>query len=91
MREIKLWSTLKKEFNDGSFDDKDVNTHQMDSYHKIMINRKNTLTTGSSQPEVFNVMGQLDTLERIKKERGQLESNKREAISSEQKIRAKPE
>ena len=25
MREIKLWSDLKKEFNDGSFDDKDVN------------------------------------------------------------------
>jgi hypothetical protein len=91
MREIKLWSTLKQEFNDGSFDDKDVNTHQMDSYHKIMINRKNTLTAGSSQPEVFNVMGQLDTLERIKKERGQLEGNKREAISSEQKLGAKPE
>ena len=63
----------------------------MDSYHKIMINRKNTLTAGSSQPEVFNVMGQLDTLERIKKERGQLEGNKREAISSEQKLGAKPE
>ena len=25
MREIKLWSVLKKEFNDGSFDDKDFN------------------------------------------------------------------
>ncbi len=36
MREIKLWSILKKEFNDGSFDDKDVNTHQLDSYHIIM-------------------------------------------------------
>ena len=32
MREIKLWSVLKKEFNDGSFDDKDVNGHQLDSY-----------------------------------------------------------
>ena len=31
MREIKLWSALKKEFNDGSFDDKDVNRHQLDS------------------------------------------------------------
>ena len=25
MREIKMWSKLKKEFNDGSFNDKDVN------------------------------------------------------------------
>jgi len=31
MREIKLWSALKKEFNDGSFDTKDVNRHQLDS------------------------------------------------------------
>jgi hypothetical protein len=32
MREIKLWSTLKKEFDDGSFDTQDVNRHQLDSY-----------------------------------------------------------
>ena len=36
MREIKMWSKLKKEFNDGSFDDKDVNRHQLDSYALIM-------------------------------------------------------
>ena len=66
MREIKLWSTLKKEFDDGSFDTKDVNTHQLDSYHIIMKNKAETLTPGSSQPEVFNVLGQLQTIERVK-------------------------
>jgi len=91
MREIRLWSQLKKENDDGSFDKKDVNTHQMESYHQIMLNRKNTLTAGSSQPEVFNVLGQLETLERVQKERGQIESTKREAISSESKLGAKPE
>ena len=91
MREIRLWSQLKKENDDGSFDKKDVNTHQMESYHQIMLNRKNTLTAGSSQPEVFNVLGQLETLERVKKERGQIESKKKEAISSESKLGAKPE
>ena len=85
MREIKLWSQLKKENDDGSFDKADVNTHQLESYHKIMKNRKATLTPGSSQPEVFNVMGQLESIEKIKKERGQLESKKREAISTEHK------
>jgi len=89
MREIKLWSQLKKETNDGTFDTENVNTHQLDSYHKIMINRKNTLTPGSSQPEVFNVLGQLETIERVKKERGQLEGQKREAISSRQELGAK--
>ena len=91
MREIKLWSQIKKENDDGSFDKQNVNTHQMESYHSIMLNRKKTLTAGSSQPEVFNVLGQLETLERVKKERGQIESKKKEAISSESKLGAKPE
>ena len=91
MREIKLWSKLKKEADDGTFDKEDVNTHQLESYHKIMINRKDTLTAGSSQPEVFNVLGQLQTIERVKKERGQLENTKREALSQESKLGAKPE
>jgi len=85
MREIKLWSKIKKENDDGSFDTRNVDTHQLESYHKIMQNRKETLTPGSSQPEVFNVLGQLGSIERIKKERGQLESQKREAISTERK------
>ena len=91
MREIRLWSQLKKENDDGTFDKQDVNQHQLESYHKIMINRKNTLTAGSSQPEVFNVLGQLQTIERVKKEKAQLEGTKREAISSESKLGAKPE
>tara|TARA_A100001201_G_C4013705_1_gene178402 strand:+ start:32 stop:721 length:690 start_codon:yes stop_codon:yes gene_type:complete len=91
MREIKLWSQLKKENDDGSFDTQNVNTHQLESYHKIMVNRKNTLTSGSSQPEVFNVLGQLESIERIKKENVQLEGTKRKAISSEQDLGAKPE
>ena len=90
MREIRLWSQLKKENDDGSFDTQNVNTHQLDSYHKIMNNKKDTLTPGSSQPEVFNVVGQLASIERIKKERGQLESQKREAISQESGLGAKP-
>ena len=91
MREIKLWSQLKKEVDDGTFDKQNVNTHQLESYHKIMLNRKDTLTPGSSQPEVFNVLGQLQTIERVKKERGQLEHTKREALSQESKLGAKPE
>ena len=80
MREINEWSNFKKIYNDGSFDPKNVDTHQLESYQKIFKNRKNTLTQGSSQPEVFNVLGQLQTAERIKEERGQIESVKRDAI-----------
>jgi hypothetical protein len=88
MREIKLWSLLKKEFNDGSFDDKDVNTHQLDSYHLIMKNKAETLTSGSSQPEVFNVLGQLQTIERVKKS-GEMIYNKKERLTND--LGAKPD
>tara|TARA_Y100001970_G_scaffold293545_1_gene441108 strand:+ start:3975 stop:4664 length:690 start_codon:yes stop_codon:yes gene_type:complete len=91
MREIRLWSKIKKETNDGSFDTNNVNTHQLESYHKIMLNKKNTITAGSSQPEVFNVIGQLQTIERIKKEREQLEGTERKTISSQQGLGAKSE
>ena len=88
MREIKLWSVLKKEFDDGSFDTQDVNTHQLDSYHLIMKNKAETLTSGSSQPEVFNVLGQLQTIERVKKS-GEMIYNKKEQLTND--LGAKPE
>jgi hypothetical protein len=88
MREIKLWSTLKKEFNDGTFDTKDVNRHQLDSYHQIMKNKAETLTSGSSQPEVFNVLGQLNTIERVKKS-GEMIYNKKEQLTND--LGSKPE
>ena len=66
MREISTWSKLKKEFHDGKFDDQDVNTHQAESYMHQLEQKKATLTPGSSQPEVFNVLGQLETLKRVR-------------------------
>ena len=66
MKEISTWSKLKKEFNDGQFDDKDVNSHQAESYTHRLEQQKLTLSPGSSQPEVFNVLGQLETLKRVR-------------------------
>ena len=79
MREIKMWSKLKAEFNDGTFNDKNVNEHQLETYHQVYLNKAKTLTSGSSQPEVFNVVGQLDTIERVKKS-GELQHDKKEQI-----------
>jgi hypothetical protein len=74
MREIKMWSKLKTEFNDGSFNDKDVNQHQLESYGLQYAAKAKTLTPQSSEAEVFNIMGQLQSLQRIKKS-GELESS----------------
>ena len=65
MREVATWSKLKKEFDDNTFDKQDVNTHQAHSYMLRLQHQKNTITPGTSQPEVFNVLGQLETLERV--------------------------
>ena len=80
MREINMWSKLKLEFNDGTFNDKNVNEHQLDTYHQVYLNKAKTLTSGSSQPEVFNVVGQLETIERVKKS-GELKYDKKEEIT----------
>ena len=77
MREIKMWSKLKKEFNDGSFNDKDVNQHQLESYGLQYHEKAKTLNANSSESEIFNVMGQLQSLQRIKKS-GELESSYKE-------------
>ena len=77
MREIKMWSGLKKEFNDGSFNDKDVNQHQLESYGLQYHEKAKTLNANSSESEIFNVMGQLNSLQRIKKS-GELENSYKE-------------
>ena len=73
MREIKMWSKLKGEFNDGSFNDKDVNEHQLESYRLMYQGKAKNLTSSTSEAEVFNIVGQLSSLERIKKS-GELEN-----------------
>ena len=77
MREIKMWSKLKSEFNDGSFNDKDVTQHQLESYGLQYHEKAKTLNANSSDAEIFNVMGQLQSLQRIKKS-GELESSYQE-------------
>ena len=82
MREIKMWSKLKSEFNDGSFNDKDVNQHQLESYTKMYKNKAENINQNTSESEVFNIVGQLSSLERIAKS-GELENKieKKEQIT----------
>ena len=89
MREIKMWSKLKKEFNDGSFNDKDVNEHQLESYGIMYADKAKGITKGTSEAEVFNIMGQLRSLQRIKAS-GELENKteKKEQITND--LGAKP-
>jgi len=86
MRELREWSRLKKKYNDGTFDTQNVDTHQLESYSQVFTNRKNSITPGTSQPEVFNALGLLQTSKRLQQERKQIESTKREAVSEKPKF-----
>ena len=63
VREIKQWSALKKEFDDGSFDTTNPYFEQDDILRMRLENRKASLTPGSSQAEVLNVLGPLATFD----------------------------
>lgn len=76
LREVNQWSVLKKELDDGTFDTQNVNTHQLESLKLTLQNRAQTLTPGSSQAEVLNVLGPLNTVTRIVKEHHQEIANK---------------
>jgi len=63
VREIEHWSRLKKELDDGSFDTKNVNTHQKETLKLQLQERAKNLTPGSSQGEMINVIGPLKTID----------------------------
>lgn len=64
-REILLWSKIKSELDDGSFDTTNVNTHQLVSLREQLLARRSTLTQGSNPSEVLNVLGPLATVDRL--------------------------
>ena len=81
MREVATWSKLKKEFDDNSFDKRDVNTHQAESYTHRLEQMKATITPGTTQPEVFNLLGQLETLKRVRQSGELLPQTKKKKIN----------
>lgn len=61
IRELRLWSQFKKELDDGSFDTKDVNTHQLVSYAQRFILQASNAPANMPVAEANNLMGQLQT------------------------------
>lgn len=59
MREIKLWSKIKKELDNGSFDTTDVNTHQLVSLAQRFILQTANAPRDMPVAEANNLKGQL--------------------------------
>lgn len=68
IRELELWSKLKSELDDGTFDTQNVNTHQMESLALTLQNRAKAVGPGASPAEIANIIGPLSTIHRMKQE-----------------------
>jgi len=62
VREVMQWSAIKKEVNDGSFDDKNVNTHQKETLFKSVLNRAQVAPKDISAEERLTIDGILHGL-----------------------------
>lgn len=74
IREIKMWSEKKAELDDGSFDTRDVNTHQLESYAKRFILQASNAPENMPVAEANNLKGQIVSSVRKLKESGRLDS-----------------
>tara|TARA_R110000822_G_scaffold253345_1_gene379852 strand:+ start:181 stop:870 length:690 start_codon:yes stop_codon:yes gene_type:complete len=72
IRELKTWSKIKDELNDGSFDSQNVDTHQATSLRLTLENRVASLGSQSSPSEVINAVGPLQTVQRLTTPEGKL-------------------
>ena len=67
VREILSWHNIMQVLQEAEdFDNTDVDAHQAESYLKILENKAKSITSATNQAEVFNIIGQLNTLKRMK-------------------------
>jgi len=76
MREIRLWTALMKELDDGSFDTDDVNSHQLISYGHTFDRKLKTMGNSASPSERSNIIGQFNTAMRHLDDRGLLKQDR---------------
>ena len=72
VRELKLWSKIKDELDNGTFDNENVDAHQAVSYSHILTNRVKSLSEHSQPAEVVNAAGPLQTVQRLMTKDGNL-------------------
>jgi hypothetical protein len=72
VRELTLWSKIKSELDNGTFDTRDVNTHQADSLHKYFENRVKSLNDSSSPGDIMNAMGPYISFSKFKDSEGRV-------------------
>jgi len=73
VRELKLWSQLKDELDDGSFDTTTINSKDQFEAHRIMWHNRTKVLNENSQPaDVANALGSHIAAEKIAGEDGKM-------------------
>lgn len=65
VREILMWSDIKKSLDDGTFDTTDPNTHQPESLPIVFERRVATLGPSPGAADCFNAVSLLETARRL--------------------------
>lgn len=88
IRELKLWSKIKSELDDGTVDTTYVGNDQFETYKHYWNNRVNSLNQNSDVGDVMNALGPMMSINKLASEDGKLlsfaEAKKRIAQSSQQ-------
>ena len=72
VRELRTWSKIKDELDNGTFNNEDVNDHQAVSYTHTLANRVKSLSEHSQPAEIVNAAGPLQTVQRLMTDEGRL-------------------
>jgi len=85
VREIMQWSMLKKELDDGSFDTKNVNTHQRETLFKTALNKAQMTTEKTGSEERLSIGGLIHMLKKEPENKELVEKLERQALSKKDK------
>jgi len=87
VRELRLWSKIKSELDNQTFDTKNVNTHQAESLHMYFENRVKSLNNASAPAEIQNAMGPYLSFNKMKNEDGTLLNFLGEVLEETKKLK----
>ena len=76
VREIKMWSDICTDLDDGTFNTQDCNVHQVDSLRAHFENRLKALGPGSDMADVMTTRGMVKSAKELTNDKGELLSYK---------------
>jgi len=84
IRELKLWSKILKELDDGSFNKQDPGADQLEALRKRLAYKAKLLSKNSTSTDAFNILSVLKTATSLKKESLKAIKNDKKVLKDKQ-------